>query len=230
MEEEKKRKSKKENNKKGIVLKVFASIVIIITVLAILFFINFVRNLVIINEIIDKQAKLKDSTNYSFVSESYNSNDTNDKLRIEHYYKDGKSIMVYSSNDSKIEVWYDEETGETIYLDETKKDQTTTNSSFLLGNTLPYFEDIENKMYYALSSLIVNSNIDGRDCYRIQGLSGVSYIDKENGMVLREISGSTVIDGKNYDSITDFKDWKFDELTDEEMERPDLTGYEATNN
>lgn len=220
----------KKNNKKRIGLKIFATIAIIVAILAILFFINFVRNLIIIDDIIDKQSKLKGSTNYSFVSEYYNSYDTNDKLKIEHYYKDGKSIKVYSDNDSKITTWYDEETGETIYLNETNNQQTTTNSSFLIGNTLPYFQDVENKIYYAMASFIINSSIDGKDCYRIQNLSGISYVDKENGMILREISGSTVIDGKNYDCITDFKNWKFDELTDEDMERPDLTDYEVKSN
>ena len=58
----------KKNKKKRIGLKIFATIAIIVAILAILFFINFVRNLIIIDDIIDKQSKLKGSTNYSFVS------------------------------------------------------------------------------------------------------------------------------------------------------------------
>ena len=214
------RKSKKE--KKVILLRVFATIVIIIAVLAILFLINFVRNLVIINDMIEMQSSFKDSTNYSYVLENYNSSNINDKLRIEHYYKDGKNIMVYSSNGNKITVWNDEETGETIYLDETQKQETETNSAFLLGNTLPYFQDAENKIYYAMTSIITNSNMDGKDCYRLQNNGSITYINKEDGIIVREVSGNVVVNGKEYDNITDFKDWKFNELTDEDMEKPDL--------
>ena len=98
--------------KRKVGLKAFAIIAIIIVVLAVIFFINFVRNYVILNEIIEKEAKFKDSTNYSYVSEHYNSNDEEDKVVVEHYYKDGNSKIIMDNGENKITVWYDEETKE----------------------------------------------------------------------------------------------------------------------
>ena len=226
--EEKKEKVKK--TKKRIALKIFAGIAIIVVIIAVLFLINFVRNLAIINDIIAKEKDFKYSTNYSYTSIMYDSNDEENRVTVEHYYKDGKSKMVIDNGENKITVWYDEETKENIFLNETTKEATVTTSEFMLGNELLYFQDEENKIYYAITSFIINNNIDEQECYKIINLNDVSYINKEDGTVLKGVYKGAIVNDEKCDSITEYKDWKFDELTDEEMERPDLEGYEVTEN
>lgn len=211
-------------------LRFFAGIAIIVAIVAVLFLINFVRNLVIINDIIAKEKEFKDSTNYSYTSIMYDSNDEENKVTIEHYYKDGKSKMVVDNGENKITVWYDEQTKENIFLNETTKEATVTTSEFMLGNELLYFQDEENKIYYAMTSFIINSNIDEKECYEIINLNDVSYINKEDGTVLKGVYKGAIVNDEKCDSITEYKDWKFNELTDEEMERPNLEGYEVTEN
>ena len=152
------------------------------------------------------------------------------KVTIEHYYKDGKSKMVVDNGENKITVWYDEQTKENIFLNETTKEATVTTSEFMLGNELLYFQDEENKIYYAMTSFIINSNIDEKECYEIINLNDVSYINKEDGTVLKGVYKGAIVNDEKCDSITEYKDWKFNELTDEEMERPNLEGYEVTEN
>lgn len=228
--EENKGKEKVKKPKKRIALKIFAGIAIIVAIVAVLFLINFVRNLVIINDIIAKEKEFKDSTNYSYTSIMYDSNDEENKVTIEHYYKDGKSKMVVDNGENKITVWYDEQTKENIFLNETTKEATVTTSEFMLGNELLYFQDEENKIYYAMTSFIINSNIDEKECYEIINLNDVSYINKEDGTVLKGVYKGAIVNDEKCDSITEYKDWKFNELTDEEMERPNLEGYEVTEN
>lgn len=211
-------------------LRFFAGIAIIVAIVAVLFLINFVRNLVIINDIIAKEKEFKDSTNYSYTSIMYDSNDEENKVTIEHYYKDGKSKMVVDNGENKITVWYDEQTKENIFLNETTKEATVTTSEFMLGNELLYFQDEENKIYYAMTSFIINSNIDEKECYEIINLNDVSYINKEDGTVLKGVYKGAIVNDEKCDSITEYKDWKFNELTDEEMERPNLEEYEVTEN
>lgn len=38
-------------------------------------------------------------------------------------------------------------------------------------------------------------------------------------------NGKIIKDGKEYPHITEYKNWKMDELTQEQMERSDITGY-----
>lgn len=228
--EENKGKEKVKKPKKRIALKIFAGIAIIVAIVAVLFLINFVRNLVIINDIIAKEKEFKDSTNYSYTSIMYDSNDEENKVTIEHYYKDGKSKMVVDNGENKITVWYYEQTKENIFLNETTKEATVTTSEFMLGNELLYFQDEENKIYYAMTSFIINSNIDEKECYEIINLNDVSYINKEDGTVLKGVYKGAIVNDEKCDSITEYKDWKFNELTDEEMERPNLEGYEVTEN
>lgn len=228
--EENKGKEKVKKPKKRIALKIFAGIAIIVAIVAVLFLINFVRNLVIINDIIAKEKEFKDSTNYSYTAIMYDSNDEENKVTIEHYYKDGKSKMVVDNGENKITVWYDEQTKENIFLNETTKEATVTTSEFMLGNELLYFQDEENKIYYAMTSFIINSNIDEKECYEIINLNDVSYINKEDGTVLKGVYKGAIVNDEKCDSITEYKDWKFNELTDEEMERPNLEGYEVTEN
>ena len=49
-------------------------------------------------------------------------------------------------------------------------------------------------------------------------------------MIVKEMNGKTVKNGKEFGYVSEFKDWKFNELTDIDVTRPNLIGYEVTNN
>ena len=44
--------------------------------------------------------------------------------------------------------------------------------------------------------------------------------------MLKLIDGYEEIDGEKYDNITEFKNYTFNKLKDEDVSRPNLTGYE----
>lgn len=230
MEEEEVKKEESKKDKKRIGFKILLGIVIVIVALVILFLINFIRNLVILNDLIAKELSFKNSTNYSYTSVYYDTSDEDNKVIIEIYYKDGKSKMILDSGKDKIIVWYDEKTKENIFLNEATKQASVTSSEDMLGDELLYFYDEDNKIYYAMTSFITNSEIDGQKSYKIVNSNDVSYINKEDGTVLKNVYKGAIVNDEKCDSVTEYKNWKFNELTEEEMERPNLAEYTVVNN
>lgn len=220
---------KKKTNEKKVVFRIFEALAIIIAIIAILFIVNFVRNYTIISDIMEKQKGIKNSTNYSYTTTMYNTVNE-DKVIIKHYYKDGKSKMRFNNGESDVTVWYDERTKENIFLDEKEKQANITSSEFMLGNELPYFRDEANTIYYSMTSFIINSNLDGKQCYEMYDSNGISYIDKESGVLVKEVQKNVKIDDKKCESITEYDNWSFEELSEEEMDKPDLSGYTIVNN
>ena len=106
---------KKKTKKKSIVVKILEILVIVIAIIGVLFIVNFVRNYTIMKDIMEKQKSIKNSTNYTYTTVMYNTvND--DKVIINHYYKDGKSKMRYNNGESDVTVWFDERTKENIFF------------------------------------------------------------------------------------------------------------------
>ena len=220
---------KKKTKKKSIVVKILEILVIVIAIIGVLFIVNFVRNYTIMKDIMEKQKSIKNSTNYTYTTVMYNTvND--DKVIINHYYKDGKSKMRYNNGESDVTVWFDERTKENIFLDEKDKQANITSSEFMLGNELPYFRDEANIIYYSMTFFIINSNLNGKECYEIHDSNSISYVDKESGVLLKEVQKNVKIDDKKCESITEYDNWSFEELSEEEMDKPDLSGYTIVNN
>lgn len=220
---------KKKTSVKKVAFRIFEILAIAIAIIAILFIVNFVRNYTIINDIIEKQENIKNSTNYSYTTTMYNTVNE-DKVIIKHYYKDGKSKMKFNNGENDVTVWYDERTKENIFLDEKEKQANITSSEFMLGNELPYFRDEANIIYYSMTFFIINSNLNGKECYEIHDSNSISYIDKESGVLLKEVQKNVKIDDKKCESITEYDNWSFEELSEEEMDKPDLSGYTIVNN
>ena len=187
---------KKKTSVKKVAFRIFEILAIAIAIMAILFIVNFVRNYTIINDIIEKQENIKNSTNYSYTTTMYNTVNE-DKVIIKHYYKDGKSKMKFNNGENDVTVWYDERTKENIFLDEKEKQANITSSEFMLGNELPYFRDEANIIYYSMTFFIINSNLNGKECYEIHDSNSISYIDKESGVLLKEVQKNVKIDDKN---------------------------------
>lgn len=212
---------KKETpKKKHLILK---TILMLIVILIIVFLIHLARNQVIMNQIAEKQESLNKITNYSYTTEHYSKENTDEKTRVEHYYKDGRSMLVFDrSEGDKIIFWHDEATKETIIINPrelTAKIQQ--NAEPLLGTNLPVaapFTKEEVKVSYMF--LITSEKIDGIECYKVNYAGTIIWINKEDGTIVK----NTI----NSDNLTDYYDWKLNQLTDEDLTRPNLIGYTIT--
>lgn len=107
-------------------------------------------------------------------------------------------------------LWYDKSTKELVAKDlKNSTIKTTENSNELLGLEIPYYK---NKLKLALTSFIKSSKINDEDCYLIVNNESKTYINKDTGVVLK------IDEGKN--GVTEYTNWKFDQLTDEDMKKP----------
>lgn len=214
--------------------KVLKIIIIIILVILVLFIINTVRNFNIINNIFEKQAKLKECNNYSYIREDYSVNENDEKAIMEVYKKDEKNIMINKTNGNNVMVWNNIETKELIFVDLNKLEATvTTSDNGLIGTEVPVSGEISfgEKLFVSVSSFITNDELNEEKCYCIRQIgSSTTYVSAESGIPLKTIGASkSVIDGKEYDSITEIKEWKTNQLSDKDVARPNLIGYKIQN-
>ena len=198
----------------------------IIIILLAIFIINTAWNYIIISKISNKRLKYKDCTNYSYKKLSYSTREDDVGIALEVYNK-GAITKMSISND--VDVWYNAETKEAIFFDSDKHTAQETEMEFLIGAGLPVgvmelsFKD---KILMSMGSIIFPKKVDNENCYCIIGMFGEkTYINKENGIAIKSMDGTTVKDGKKYKSIVEIRDFVIDKVTDEDVEKPDLTGY-----
>lgn len=209
--------------KKKKILKIILSITILILIVLAIYFI---RNYIIINKIATKQSEFMSATNYSYISELYTGTE---KTVIEYYYKDGININILKRNDLEYEViWYDENNKEQITMkpNELTASVITTENGFRCSMPSQIVEknNIDYKLNLALRSLISYDEVNGEKCYVTKRFLGVTttipYVSVENGQVLKLALSN--------DKSIEYKELKINELTDDDVRRPDLTGYEVT--
>lgn len=200
--------------------KILKVVLLIVIVLIVIFAIHIIRNIMIINEISEKQDVLSKSNNYYYVTE----NNTGAKTEI--YYKDRISKTVVEQNGYTMVTWVNGNTHETVnYFPKTMKANISFNA--MLNVSMVTLSN-SNTFITALISSISKDTINGEECYVVKNSTETSYISKEDGRMLKRIGGKTVQNGAETEVTVEYKDWKFDKLTDDDMARPDLTGYDVT--
>ncbi len=209
--------------------KILKIVLFIILLLVIIFAIHTIRNYIIVNKIIAMQTELLKSTNYSYVSESYTENDEIERQINEVYYKDKKYIRNMKTKN--IYIWSDEETKEQIMIVQDKNIAMISKDTMGIESYIPFLMDasstIGQKIGFAIFSFITSTEVNGEKCYVVNwGFGAKDYIAKNDGRELRVMNGQIGKDGKSYDLIVDYKEWKFNEIKDEDVARPELTGYE----
>lgn len=213
-----------EKKKHPILKGILIGTAIVLAILAI----HFMRNYVIISHIAEKQAELENKLNYSYIIE--NESIPEQKVITKLYYKDGKKMQVIDGGENKkMIIWKDEQTKEEILIIPHALQAIISENEFKDSGIIPGFIN-DYIMSFTLGSFITSDILDGKECYKINWSGAKTYIDKSNGTVLRSENGKVISEGREYDSITIYRDWKFEELTDEDLSRPNLTGYEVKYN
>lgn len=196
-------------------LKIF--ILIILLLLLILFLIHSIKNYIIISKISDKQIQLN---NYSLIIEYYQLGQ--DKTTIEQNYKDGKMLQILKKDDNEIvRYWYDEDSKELISILNTNDLNATIEKNvvhlFVIELSLGY-DSVKKKINDILGTFISYEELDGQKCYVLnKGKKIKDYISIESGKILKRI---------NNDNIVEYKELYINNLTDEDISRPNLNSYE----
>ena len=202
-----------------IVLGVLAVVIVLLTIIVMV-------NNSIINKIVAKQKENVNRQNYSYTVQSNSSENTMTKI----YYKDGTRIYVIQNNDRSAIMWSDSNTKEMIAMvPNTLKATIAKYDGYDLAS-IPYLLDEAMSRILKFSSIITSDTVNGEECYKVSSLGQKLWFSKSTGMIVKEMNGTVVKDGKEMSYVSEFKDWKFNQLTDIDVTRPNLIGYEITNN
>jgi hypothetical protein len=202
-----------------IVLGVLAVVIVLLTIILMV-------NNSIINKIVAKQKENVNRQNYSYTVQSNSSENTMTKI----YYKDGTRIYVIQNNDRSAIMWSDSNTKEMIAMvPNTLKATIEKYDGYDLAS-IPYLLDEAMSRILKFSSIITSDTVNGEECYKVSSLGQKLWFSKSTGMIVKEMNGTVVKDGKEMSYVSEFKDWKFNQLTDIDVTRPNLIGYEVTNN
>lgn len=205
----------------------FKTILILIVIILITFLIHFVRNYMIMDRILAKREVLKEMTNYSYVS-----NQVKDNIKMEYYHKDKTNIMVHNIGSRKHIVWNNLDTREAIFIN--PQDLTATIQKNVSEDTQESFHKlmpsgiiISSESSHAIDFLywITSEKVNGRDCYKITWISGdeTAWYNKEDGTLVKLVT----MEGKY---VVEYSDWKFNQVTDDDITRPNLMGYTVDSN
>lgn len=202
-----------------IVLGVLAVVIVLLTIIVMV-------NNSIINKIVAKQKENVNRQNYSYTVQSNSSENRMTKI----YYKDGTRIYVIQNNDRSAIMWSDSNTKEMIAMvPNTLKATIEKYDGYDLAS-IPYLLDEAMSRILKFSSIITSDTVNGEECYKVSSLGQKLWFSKSTGMIVKEMNGTVVKDGKEMSYVSEFKDWKFNQLTDIDVTRPNLIGYEVTNN
>ena len=202
-----------------IVLGVLAVVIVLLTIIVMV-------NNSIINKIVAKQQENVNRQNYSYTVQSNSSENTMTKI----YYKDGTRIYVIQNNDRSAIMWSDSNTKEMIAMVPNTLKATIAKYDGYDLVSIPYLLDEAMSRILKFSSIITSDTVNGEECYKVSSLGQKLWFSKSTGMIVKEMNGTVVKDGKEMGYVSEFKDWKFNQLTDIDVTRPNLIGYEITNN
>ena len=202
-----------------IVLGVLAVVIVLLTIIVMV-------NNSIINKIVAKQQENVNRQNYSYTVQSNSSENTMTKI----YYKDGTRIYVIQNNDRSAIMWSDSNTKEMIAMVPNTLKATIAKYDGYDLVSIPYLLDEAMSRILKFSSIITSDTVNGEECYKVSSLGQKLWFSKSTGMIVKEMNGTVVKDGKEMGYVSEFKDWKFNQLTDIDVTRPNLIGYEVTNN
>ncbi len=185
-------------------------IIILILVLLIILIAYYARNYILLQRY---STEIK-SNNYYMSKSSYNFDEVH---KTEKYYKDGKMIVNVYYGDIKYTIYQDENNIKMInndgkiikdekYIPKTDLDP---NNKTLIGASIGR----------ALSVKITSEICNGKECYLFEHNKIRVWVEKETGLVIREISEISSNNNNEFDVVTDYT-YTFDNVTDEQVKEP----------
>lgn len=201
-------------------MKLWKKILIVVLIVFVIFVAYTIRNYIILTKLINKAKMYADSKNYYAevigiqgesvnIGECYRKDDQYISIirNCNKNIQDERKMIIYSNNDEKMAVIY---SGEGKIL---------LTQNIVLGEIQPsnisqhVFDNIF-KLQISMIARIRADECNGNKCYLIEFAKGWKmWVDKETGLVIREINGSQVADRK----------YEFDVVEDEDIVKPDIS-------
>lgn len=202
-------------------------IVIIICLIIIVFVGNLIRKTYIIAKYEKNNQKYNEITNF------YRKCMTDDYAISENWRKGNVSLYKRTSEDGVRMIYRNDDEKIGWIIVDTKTDNNVNKSAVKIGEEnfenliLPNAsfggigtENIWQCLQFAFMSTVTTGEYSGIKCYKIKAFNDwIEYVNKENYLCIRSINGGT---------DTGLIEYRFNEVTDDDLKLPDFSDFQVT--
>ena len=228
-------KDEKEKNERKIV----RGIIVVLGIIVIIYLIFIIRNSIILNALHNRNMAYQDTNNVykKVISEQVDGR----VIDAEVFYKDGTDKTIVKYNDEIKFIQIDDENTHKLFSIDNKQAIVQDNQGVVSKSQIVDFTETSYGFWglfiNGATNLITTAEVNGVKCYKITGplenmiASGEGkgfpsvYIEKETGLPVKY--EETLTDGRVIETTYEFK---FDVVTDDNLEEPDISEYEIIDN
>ena len=207
-------------------MKIWKKILIIVLILSTILAIFITRKFIIINNLVKEAKEYADKTNYIAVVQSLQSGNVS---MLKSYNKDGNHLTIMRTYGKDAQ----NERGLTVYKKDNEKigiiqsgeEKIAILDGTILGevNVVNIFSTVDNtiqQLQFAAMSRITTDNYNNIECYLVELEHWKMWVEKDTGLVIREINGGIVAE----------RFYQFDVVKDEDITKPDISDCKIQEN
>lgn len=200
-------------------MKLWKKILIIALILFVILAIIITRKFIIITNLVNESKEYSNKTNYLAVVQSLQNGNVN---ILKSYNKDGNylTIMRSYSKDTTDErgITKYKKNNEEIGIIQSGQDKIAILNGFVIGevsvaNIFSIVDNIVEQLQFAIMSRITTDNYNNIECYLIELDNWKMWVEKDTGLIIREINGGIVAE----------RFYEFDIVKDEDIIKPDIS-------
>lgn len=200
-------------------MKLWKKILIIVLILFAILAIFIVRKFIIITNLVNESKEYANKTNYFAEVQSLQNGNVN---IIKSYNKDGNYLTTFRTYGKDIKderglIRYKKDSEE-IGIIQSGQEKIAILDGSVIGevNVVNIFSTLDNTMQqlqFAVMSRITTDNYSNIECYLIELDNWKMWVEKDTGLIIREINGGLVAE----------RFYEFDIVKDEDITKPDIS-------
>ena len=200
-------------------MKLWKKILIIVLVLCAILAIFIIRKFIIITNLVNESKEYANKTNYFAVVQSLQNGNVN---IIKSYNKEGNYLTTFRTYGKDIKderglIRYKKDSEE-IGIIQSGQEKIAILDGSVLGevnvvNIFSTFDNTMQQLQFAVMSRITTDNYGNIECYLIELDNWKMWVEKDTGLVIREINGGLVAE----------RFYEFDIVKDEDITKPDIS-------
>lgn len=200
-------------------MKLWKKVLIIVLILFAILAIFIVRKFIIITNLVNESKEYANKTNYFAVVQSLQNGNVN---IIKSYNKDGNYLTTFRTYGKDIKderglIRYKKDSEE-IGIIQSGQEKIAILDGSVLGEVyvVNIFSTLDNTMQqlqFAVMSRITTDNYGNIECYLIELENCKMWVEKDTGLIIREINGGLVSE----------RFYEFDIVKDEDITKPDIS-------
>lgn len=200
-------------------MKLWKKVLIIVLILFAILAIFIVRKFIIITNLVNESKEYANKTNYFAVVQSLQNGNVN---IIKSYNKDGNYLTTFRTYGKDIKderglIRYKKDSEE-IGIIQSGQEKIAILDGSVLGEVyvVNIFSTLDNtiqQLQFAVMSRITTDNYGNIECYLIELENCKMWVEKDTGLIIREINGGLVSE----------RFYEFDIVKDEDITKPDIS-------